>query len=47
MEKICGARYIHDDVDSLEGGIDQLSNMIKIIKEDPHSRRILINNYEY
>ena len=42
----CGARYIHDDVDSLEGGIDQLSNMIKIIKEDPHSRRILINNYD-
>lgn len=40
-----GTEYIHDDVDHT-GGIDQLKNMIQLIKDDPHSRRILINNYD-
>ena len=42
----CGANYIHDDVDCKEGGIDQLRDMIKLIRTDPHSRRILISNYD-
>ena len=41
-----GAKYIHDDVDSKDGGIDQLANMIRLIREDPNSRRILIDNWD-
>lgn len=39
-----GANYFHDDIVSSEG-IDQIDNMIKIIKEDPMSRRILLCNW--
>ena len=41
-----GVEYIHDDVDSQDGAIDQLGNMIKLIKEDPYSSRILIDNWD-
>ena len=41
-----GANYIHDDVDCMENGVDQLANMIKLIREDPNSRRILIDNWD-
>lgn len=41
-----GAMYMHDDVDSKEGSTDQLANMIKLIREDPDSRRILIDNWD-
>ena len=41
-----GAVYIHDQVDCKDNGIDQLANMIKLIKEDPTSRRIIIDNWD-
>ena len=31
--------------DSCEGGVDQLTNVVKLIMEDPHSRRILLTTY--
>jgi thymidylate synthase/dihydrofolate reductase len=31
--------------DSIKGGIDQLANVVKLIREDPHSRRILLTTY--
>jgi thymidylate synthase len=38
-----GAPYINSDTDYTNQGYDQLSEAIRLIKEDPHSRRIMIN----
>ncbi len=38
-----GAEYIGADADYSGKGFDQLSEVIRLIREDPHSRRILIN----
>lgn len=39
-----GATYNHDEI-MTEGGIDQIQNMITLIKTEPTSRRILLNNW--
>ena len=39
-----GAEWIHDEIESTTG-IDQISNMIHLIRTDPMSRRILLSNW--
>jgi dihydrofolate reductase/thymidylate synthase len=39
------AKYDEIQAKNLEPGIDQLKNVINLIKNDPHSRRILLTDY--
>ena len=39
-----GATYYEDDIETSEG-IDQIQNIINLIRTDPHSRRILLCNW--
>lgn len=41
-----GLEYTGKDVELGEGGIDQLQNAIDLIKNDPTSRRIIINSHD-
>jgi thymidylate synthase len=40
-----GARYDEETGQALEEGVDQLKYVIDLIKNDPHSRRILLTSY--
>ncbi|CAG9533320.1 unnamed protein product [Cercopithifilaria johnstoni] len=39
----CGAEYRGMDADYTNQGVDQLSEIINLIKNEPHSRRIILN----
>jgi thymidylate synthase len=38
-----GAKYIDCDTDYTGQGVDQVTEVLRLIREEPHSRRILIN----
>jgi dihydrofolate reductase/thymidylate synthase len=38
-------RFFNKPFDQAEGGIDQLKDLIQLIKQDPHSRRLLMTDY--
>lgn len=38
-------RFYNKPYESQEGGIDQLKELIELIKKDPHSRRLLLTDY--
>ncbi len=40
-----GAEYIDRNTDYTNKGVDQLQNVIDLIQNDPHSRRIIINSW--
>jgi dihydrofolate reductase/thymidylate synthase len=40
-----GAEYKDRNTDYTDKGVDQLQNVIDLIKNDPHSRRIIINSW--
>ena len=41
-----GAQYINSDTDYNNVGIDQINNVLRMLKEEPNSRRILINLWD-
>lgn len=38
-------RFFNKPFDQLEGGIDQLKDLVELIKKDPNSRRLLMTDY--
>jgi len=41
-----GAKYINSNTDYSNSGIDQINNVLRMLKEEPTSRRILINLWD-
>jgi thymidylate synthase len=41
-----GARYVSSDTDYTEQGVDQLANLVRVLKTNPNDRRMMVSAWE-